>query len=62
MKAPPVQFKAKDKTKKNSGKYAEEAARKMLEPKAPQTLTLKVGAQVMCLKNYPAENLVNGSR
>ena len=39
-----------------------ETLEKALEGKIPEVLELKVGAQVMCMKNYPSEGLVNGSR
>jgi ATP-dependent exoDNAse (exonuclease V) alpha subunit len=34
----------------------------MMEKKAPAVMELRVGAQVMLLKNTPEWNLVNGSR
>ncbi|GMH80337.1 hypothetical protein TL16_g08506, partial [Triparma laevis f. inornata] len=62
VKSPPMRFLAQDKVKKRGSSYGWESAMKMLEPKAAECLTLKIGAQVMCLKNYPDKGLVNGSR
>ena len=39
-----------------------EQCEKLLDAKIRQTVALKVGAQVMCLKNYIPQGLVNGSR
>ena len=37
-------------------------AEKLLDNKTPEIFRLKVGAQVMCIKNYMTSGLVNGSR
>eukprot|EP00978_Attheya_sp_CCMP212_P047303 scaffold421301_cov52-Attheya_sp.AAC.13 len=55
-------FESKDSFKGNYSSSVERTLLQQIDKKSPSVIGLKIGAQVMLLKNTPEWNLVNGSR
>ncbi len=55
-------YRSRDRFKGTYTNQVENSIQQVMEKKAPSLMQLKVGAQVMLLKNTPEWNLVNGSR
>ncbi|GMI41608.1 hypothetical protein TrCOL_g11895 [Triparma columacea] len=63
LKTKPITFRSRDVWKGNNRKKFEiDFLLQQIQRKVNDMICLKVGCQVMCLKNLPNEDLVNGSR